>query len=133
VYKLQYRLGPHWNSNFLKVPTKIKFLSFLNDKQKSCTLNSPFEKVLIAISNIPQTTGLWGDNNIILKSSKGNMVSIQLIRLGSNGRMPRLSSNLYGEVEKKNSTETIIQTKIKSCPGLYISFFKHHNRIYFLR
>lgn len=103
--------------------SRIKLLSFLQDKHKSYELNFPVEKVFNAINNIPQSVGLWSSSNIMLKYFDGKDFTIQLIRLNANVNSPRLASKLFGEIEKQTDVETIIQTTLKCSPGTYISFF----------
>jgi hypothetical protein len=103
--------------------SKFKFLSFLNDKHKSYELNFPIEKVFSAVNYIPQSVGLWSTNNILLKYFDGKDFTIQLIRLSANVWSARLTSKLFGEIEKRTEVETIIRTTIKCSAGTYISFF----------
>ena len=103
--------------------SRIKLLSFLQDKHKSYELNFPVEKVFNVINNIPQSVGLWSTSNIMLKYFDGKDFTIQLIRLNANVNSPRLASKLFGEIAKRTDIETIIRTKLKCSPGTYISFF----------
>jgi len=103
--------------------SRIKFLTFLKDKHKLYELNFPVEKVFNAINNIPQSVGLWNTSNIMLKYFDGKDFIIQLIRLNANVTSPRLASKLFGEIEKRTETETIIRTTLKCSPGTYISVF----------
>ena len=103
--------------------SRIKFLTFLKDKDKSYELNFPIEKVFNTINNIPQSVGLWSTSNIILKYFDGKDFTIQLIRLNANVNSPRLASKLFGEIEKRTEVETVIRTTLKCSAGTYISFF----------
>src|SRR5690349_10992111 len=96
--------------------SRIKLLSFLQDKHKSYELNFPVEKVFNAINNIPQSVGLWSTSNIMLEYFDGKDFTIQLIRLNANVNSPRLASKLFGEIEKQTDVETIIQTTLKCSP-----------------
>jgi len=107
----------------MNFPSRIKFLTFLNDKHESYELNFSIEKVFNAINNIPQSVGLWSTSNIMLKYFDGKDFTIQLIRLNANVNSPRLASKLFGEIEKRTEVETIIRTTLKCSPGTYISFF----------
>lgn len=78
--------------------SRIKFLTFLKDKDKSYELNFPIEKVFNTINNIPQSVGLWSTSNIILKYFDGKDFTIQLIRLNANVNSPKLASKLFGEI-----------------------------------
>lgn len=98
---------------------KSNFLSFYKDRHKSYVLNYSISEVFNVINNIPRSTGLWSTNNIILKYFDGKSFSIQLIRIAYS-RNQRLSSNLYGEIEKKNDLETIVRIQIKNSPGTNI-------------
>ena len=103
--------------------SRIKLLSFLQDKHKLYELNFPVEKVFNAINNIPQSVGLWSTSNIMLKYFDGKDFTVQLIRLNANVNSPRLASKLFGQIEKRTEVETIIRTTLKCSPGTYISLF----------
>jgi len=99
----------------------IKFLTFLKDKHKFYELKFPIEKPFNAINNIPSSVGLWNNSNIKLKYFDGKDFTIQLIRLSSNVNSPRLSSKLFGAIEKQTDVETILRTTLKCSAGTYIS------------
>jgi hypothetical protein len=107
----------------MNFPSRIKFLSFLQDKYKSYELKYPIEKVFNAINNIPPSVGLWSNSNIVLKYFDGKNFTIQLIRINADVTSPRLASKLFGEIEKRTEFETVIRTTLKCSPGTYISFF----------
>jgi hypothetical protein len=65
--------------------------------------------------------GLWNNTNIKLKYFDGKDFTIQLIRLSSNVNSPRLSSKLFGAIEKQTDVETILWTTLKCSAGTYIS------------
>ena len=96
---------------------KNKFLNFFTDRHKAYVLNSPINRVYEIIENIPRSTGLWSDNNIILKYFDGTEFSIRLLRLNADVTSPRLSSVLFGQISKKSDNETYLNIAIKNSYG----------------
>ncbi len=96
---------------------------FLTAKEKLYSFNETKENILKKVKRIPETTGLWGDNNITIRFIGENKFIINLIRMNFSGSRGRISSTLSGGIFEAGKETTEIKIKIKHSPVLIVLFF----------